>query len=196
MRSATRFAASRRRRRDASAPADDAQVGRGWLARVTALEGLNYAGAATAPPVRRASCIRAALRRRREACPYLQFMRDAADPAWTRSERVKLPPDCISAVDWNCQRSLEEARRDRTQILRGLAGERRDIVESGELESWFAGADPTIRKIAGGSCPPLMERLARRIGWQDADVVEFFRQAAPRARAGRGAIPRAARARR
>ena len=82
------------------------------------------------------------------------------------------------------------------RFFAGLAGERRDIVESGELESWFAGADPTIRKIAGGSCPPLMERLARRIGWQDTDVVEFFRQAAPRACAGRAAIPRAARARR
>ena len=128
----------------------------------------------------------------------MQFMRGAADPAWTRSEQVKLPPDCISAVNWNCQRSCEEARRERSQILRGLAGERRDIVESGELESWFAGADPTIRKVAGDSCPPLMERLARRIGWHDVDVVEFFRQAAPRtrARAGRGTVPRVARARR
>ena len=86
----------------------------------------------------------------------------------------------------------------RSQILRGLTAERRSIVERGELDSWFAGVDPVIRKVAGDSCPPLMERLARRIGWHDVDVVEFFRQAAPRtrARAGRGTGPRVARARR
>ena len=177
------FAAPRRRRRVAFALVGDAQDERGWLARVTALEGLSYAGSAKVPSARQVTCARAAPPRRCEEHPYLQFMRGAADPAWTRSERVNLPPDCISAVDWNCQRSFEEARRERSQILRGLTAERRSIVERGELDSWFAGVDPVIRKVAGDSCPPLMERLARRIGWHDADVVEFFRQAAPRMRA-------------
>ena len=126
----------------------------------------------------------------------MQFMCDAADPAWYHSEKIGLPPDVISAVNWCCQRSRAEARRARSRILRDLAEERRAIKASGELEAWFAGADPTLRKVAGSSCPPLMERLARRIEWHDAGVVEFYRQAARARRAERGATARVARVRR
>ena len=92
-----------------------------------------------------------------------------------------------------------QAAAERVEAINGIEKLANSFVQSGKCDDWFAGADPLIARArstghccvclcvcllvllqaSGGVNGPLLEALAKAIGYHDPECVELFRTGAP-----------------
>ena len=93
----------------------------------------------------------------------------------------KLPTSVEATLDWMAASSAAKVRDFRERAIAAVEEQARAMRDSGEVDAWFRGADPDVKRVAHGVNGPLLSLLADAIGHSDPDVVEFFREACARA---------------
>ena len=102
------------------------------------------------------------------------------------SERVplgkksSLDQDLKDALQWIKQRSAADAMAEREATMRAIEELANEIETKGLKRRWSSAIkDPALKKFADEVNGPLMELLALRARYHDAECVDLFRKGAP-----------------
>ena len=90
-----------------------------------------------------------------------------------------LPAQVADALDWCSSRPPEQRVAAREATIRHIERHAAALKNSGEVESWFRGADEIMRAVSDGVNGPLLEHLAKESGFHDLEAVSLFRCGAP-----------------
>ena len=83
-----------------------------------------------------------------------------------------------SALSWQVARSAEEIIEWRERQMQQLEMEAQRLWATGVCMQWFEGADLDVVVVAHTVNGPMLECLCNKIGYEDAEVVQLFREGA------------------
>ena len=89
------------------------------------------------------------------------------------------PPDkeTIEILEWIAARSVEQVNEYRVRTMDEIQKLAEHYIKTGEAQGWTEQGDDITQRIAKEVNGPLMEKLARRTGFDDTTVPHTFSQA-------------------
>ena len=132
--------------------------------------------AAPEPPFKRPRAVKTA--HEAEASRMCKFIREGFEYQPFKHEKP-LDDEIKESIQWSCKRTPEEIIAYRNKLADWIDSRAAHFRDSGEADRWLEEADPVVRQVSKGVNGPLMEVLAKAIGYHGPDVIQFFRTGAP-----------------
>ena len=100
---------------------------------------------------------------------------DSEDPF---DPKPSVPDDVKSALRWSAAHSAQEAMDRREEIMQAIEEAAVDLRQRGDCDRWLGSAAPMVRRLSEKVHGPLLELLAKQIGYDDAECIDMFRDGA------------------
>jgi hypothetical protein len=79
-------------------------------------------------------------------------------------------------LEWMANHSPQEVNMYREQATQRIEQLAEEYTKAGDVQAWFANADPGVKRVAAGVNGPLMEHLIKETGFTDTTCAELFRE--------------------